>query len=205
MPAGPPPLGRGALYPPALTHLPIPPPTFEIDTHTTVVPGSLSAKKLLVAPTDRFDYVGQLVVGVSVERDLNQVWQEAVMIAADLVAWTRMLACTGDAEALALCGAQSTALPRAARRSTADPQRPTAPSEDPRNMSVGHCYRRRVQHDRRDAQTRLISPACPRQRHPETRPPAPPPGTAARPHAEMTPHHQTAAVPTHHQSPGPGA
>ncbi|GAA4260851.1 hypothetical protein GCM10022294_06990 [Dietzia aurantiaca] len=34
---------------------------------------------------------------------LNQAWLAAVMIAADLVAWTRMLACTGDAEVLALC------------------------------------------------------------------------------------------------------
>jgi len=34
---------------------------------------------------------------------LNQAWLVAVMIAADLVAWTRMLACTGEAAVLALC------------------------------------------------------------------------------------------------------
>ncbi|WP_042328974.1 IS1380 family transposase [Dietzia sp. UCD-THP] len=34
---------------------------------------------------------------------LNQAWLVAVMLAADLVAWTRMLACTGDAAVLALC------------------------------------------------------------------------------------------------------
>ncbi|AWH94673.1 IS1380 family transposase [Dietzia psychralcaliphila] len=34
---------------------------------------------------------------------LNQAWLVAVMIAADLVAWTRMLACTGAAAVLALC------------------------------------------------------------------------------------------------------
>jgi hypothetical protein len=37
------------------------------------------------------------------EFTLNQAWLVAVMIAADLVAWTRMLACTGDAAVLALC------------------------------------------------------------------------------------------------------
>jgi hypothetical protein len=34
---------------------------------------------------------------------MNQAWLVAVMIAADLVAWTRMLACTGEAAVLALC------------------------------------------------------------------------------------------------------
>ena len=34
---------------------------------------------------------------------LNQAWLVAVMIAADLVAWTRMLACTGAATILAAC------------------------------------------------------------------------------------------------------
>ena len=34
---------------------------------------------------------------------LNQAWLVAVMIAADLVAWTRMLACIGAAAVLALC------------------------------------------------------------------------------------------------------
>ena len=34
---------------------------------------------------------------------LNQAWLVAVMLAADLVAWTRMLACTGEAAVLALC------------------------------------------------------------------------------------------------------
>ena len=34
---------------------------------------------------------------------LNQAWLVAVMLAADLVAWTRMLACTGKAATLALC------------------------------------------------------------------------------------------------------
>jgi hypothetical protein len=34
---------------------------------------------------------------------LNQAWLVAVMIAADLVAWTRMLACIGEAAVLALC------------------------------------------------------------------------------------------------------
>ena len=34
---------------------------------------------------------------------LNQAWLTAVMIAADLVAWTRMLACTGVAATLAAC------------------------------------------------------------------------------------------------------
>src|SRR5699024_9180628 len=33
---------------------------------------------------------------------LNQAWPGAVMLAADLVAWTRMLACTGDAAVRAL-------------------------------------------------------------------------------------------------------
>ena len=39
----------------------------------------------------------------SQEFTLNQAWLVAVMLAADLVAWTRMLACTGDAAVLALC------------------------------------------------------------------------------------------------------
>lgn len=34
---------------------------------------------------------------------LNQAWLVAVMIAADLIAWTRMLACTGAAAVLAAC------------------------------------------------------------------------------------------------------
>lgn len=37
------------------------------------------------------------------EFKINQAWLSAVMIAADLVAWTRMLALTGDAEVLAGC------------------------------------------------------------------------------------------------------
>jgi hypothetical protein len=38
---------------------------------------------------------------------LNQAWLVAVMHAADLVAWTRMLACTDDAAVLALCEPQA--------------------------------------------------------------------------------------------------
>ena len=37
------------------------------------------------------------------EFDINQAWLVTVMIAADLVAWTRLLALTGDAEVLAAC------------------------------------------------------------------------------------------------------
>lgn len=39
----------------------------------------------------------------SQEFAINQAWLTTVMIAADLVAWTRLLAFTGDAEALAAC------------------------------------------------------------------------------------------------------
>ena len=37
------------------------------------------------------------------EFSINQTWLTLVQVAADLVAWTRLLACTGDAEVLATC------------------------------------------------------------------------------------------------------
>jgi hypothetical protein len=37
------------------------------------------------------------------EFDINQAWLTAVTIAADLIAWTRLLALTGDAKILAIC------------------------------------------------------------------------------------------------------
>ncbi len=37
------------------------------------------------------------------EFDINQTWLALTMIAADLVAWTRLLGCTGDAKVLASC------------------------------------------------------------------------------------------------------
>ena len=37
------------------------------------------------------------------EFDINQVWLTLVQIAADLTAWTRMLALTGGAKVLATC------------------------------------------------------------------------------------------------------
>lgn len=79
----------------------------------------------------------------------------ATTIAADLTAWTRLLAFTGDAKALAGCEPKGAALPAPARPGPAHPQCPPTTTPDPRNLALGCCDRRGVRHHRRHPTTSL--------------------------------------------------
>jgi hypothetical protein len=114
---------------------------------------------------------------------INQTWLVLVTIAADLVAWTRLLALTGEAKFLAACE------PKALRYRFLHvlPGSPTPPAADGcGSRSPGHGRLRSSQSSR----TLPPSPGPPahrvrsRPRNPENRSPAAPAGATPRPRAE---------------------
>lgn len=111
----------------------------------------------------------------------NNAWLEAVLAAADLVCWAKLI-CFAAVPSLARCEIAAFPLPGAARRRPAHPLRPAA--HRPR-LAVGRPDRRRLPPAAH--RLRLTSPACRVSPHHRLAPACPPAAItpASRPHPSL--------------------
>ncbi|WP_267489533.1 transposase [Enemella evansiae] len=125
---------------------------------------------------------------------INQAWLTLVQIAADLTAWTRLLALVGDAKILATCE------PKALRyrflhvpaRLTHSPRRRRL--QIPKTWPWAAAIVAVLRDHRRDPVARLTTPVHPRHHHPENRRPAAPADPTSRPQTITTPISRNAAA-----------